>query len=57
MTITATVKIGTEFGTFGGKDVTESKVFTSIVDYQRWLGTMRQFDAEDEIVSVKWDCK
>ena len=57
MTITATVKIGTEFGAFGGKDVTEAKVFTTIADYERWLGTMRQFDAEDEIVSVKWDCK
>ena len=57
MTITATVKIGTEFGAFGGKDVTEAKVFTTIADYERWLGMMRQFDAEDEIVSVKWDCK
>ena len=57
MTITATVKIGTEFGVFGGKDVTEAKVFTTIADYERWLRTMRQFDAEDEIVSVKWDCK
>ena len=57
MKITATVKIGTEFGSFGGKDVTETKVFTNIADYDRWLCMMRQFDAEDEIVSVKWDCK
>ena len=57
MKITATVKIGTEFGSFGGKDVTEAKVFTNIADYERWLCTIRQFDAEDEIVSVKWDCK
>ena len=57
MKITATVKIGAEFGSFGGKDVTETKVFTSIADYERWLSMMRQFDAEDEIVSVNWDCK
>ena len=56
MKITATVKIGTEFGSFGGSDVTETKVFTTIVDYERWIRTMQEFDAEDEIVSVKWDC-
>jgi hypothetical protein len=56
MTITATVKVGFEFGT-SGRMVTETKVFTSMVDYQAFMSLKKEFDAEDEVINVKWDCK
>lgn len=56
MTITATVVVGFEFGT-NGKQVTENKVFTNIVDFNAFMASKKDFDAEDEVLSVKWDCK
>ena len=56
MTIIATVNVGREFGN-AGKMVTEDKVFTNLVDFDKFMATLRDFDAEDEVVSVKWDCK
>lgn len=55
MTITATVNVGLEFGT-EGKMVTESKIFASVVDFEKFMSIQREFEAEDEVVSVKWEC-
>ena len=55
MKITATVNVGLEFGTDGNM-VTESKVFTSVVDFEKFMAMQREFDTEDEVVSVKWEC-
>lgn len=56
MTITVKINAGLEFGT-SGKPVIESKVFTNSVDFQAFMEIQRDFDAEDEIVSVNFDCK
>ena len=56
MTITAKVQVGFEFGP-GSKPVTESKVFTSQVDFDKFVMLLKEFDAEDEIVSVEFDCR
>ena len=55
MKITATIITGREFGT-SGKVMTTEKVFTSLVAWNKYLTMLREFDAEDEIVSVSWDC-
>ena len=56
MIITVKQAIGSEFGTTGNP-VTETKVFRSIVEYNEFISTLKSFDAENEIVSVHWDCK
>ena len=56
MTITVTQSVGTEFGT-SGSVVTETKVFNSLVDFNTFVSVLRSFDAENEIVSVHFDCK
>lgn len=55
MTITVTVNVGLEFET-SGKMVTETKVFDNSVDFQSFMAIQREFDAEDDVVSVKWEC-
>jgi hypothetical protein len=55
MKITAIISIGLEFGT-DGNVVTESKTFTSIVEFESFMASKREFDAEDEVLSVKWEC-
>lgn len=55
MTITATVLVGLEFGT-EGKPVVEKKVFTNAVDFQAFMNLQREFDAEDEVLKVEWEC-
>lgn len=56
MTIKVKVAIGNEFGDLGGKMVSEEKVFTSIVDFNAFVEMQKEFDAEDEILEVKWEC-
>ena len=56
MKITVTVRIGREFGD-SGEWVTEKKVFTNTVDFQRYRAMLAEFDALGEIESVAWDCR
>lgn len=56
MSITVKVFVGLEFGT-DGKPVTEDKVFSNSVDFQSFMTLKKEFNAEDEVLSVKWDCK
>ena len=56
MTITVKVKTGRDFGTSGAWHF-ETKTFGNMVDYNKFLAMMEDFDALDEIDSVSFDCK
>ena len=56
MTITVKTNNGMEFGT-SGKMLVGIKVFTSQVDFDTFLTLMKEFDAEDEILGVHFDCR
>lgn len=56
MTITVKTNDGLEFGTTG-QMIVGTKVFTSQVDFDTFLTTLIEFDAEDEILSVNYDCR
>lgn len=58
MTITVKQITGYLFGEKrNGDEVVETKTFTSQVDFNSFMQTLEQFDAQDEIVSVHFDCK
>jgi hypothetical protein len=37
--------------------ITEIEVFSNRVDFDRFVRFKKEFDAEDEIISVHFDCK
>jgi hypothetical protein len=56
MTITVKHVDGYEFGD-KNYPVIETEVFLNRVDFDRFVQLKKEFDAEDEIVSVHFDCK
>ena len=56
MTIIVKVVTGQEWGTTGSLSI-EEKVFTSLVDLNKFLTMMESFDAMSEIESIQFDCQ